>query len=97
MPVLHLSRTTGRLEFDFVSEQRVGKDDFILNDVRYACMCVHAASMCTKALVVLCDFALSIAQSGAQSYAQYQFCIVIILLHGTGASFMLLASAVVLV
>jgi hypothetical protein len=27
---------TGRLEFDFVSEQRPGKDDFILNDVRYA-------------------------------------------------------------
>ena len=28
----------GRLEFDFVSEQRVGKDDFILNDVRYVCV-----------------------------------------------------------
>lgn len=27
---------TGRLEFDFVSEQRPGKDDFVLNDVRYA-------------------------------------------------------------
>jgi len=44
------SRPSGRLEFDFVSEQRVGKDDFILNDVRYAhslwCSIAHIGS-CT--------------------------------------------------
>eukprot|EP01032_Pedospumella_encystans_P009853 gene9853-11567_t len=32
---------SGRLEFDFVSEQRVGKDDFILNDVRFTNMLVR--------------------------------------------------------
>lgn len=32
---------SGRLEFDFVSEQRVGKDDFILNDVRLTNMLVR--------------------------------------------------------
>jgi hypothetical protein len=32
---------SGRLEFDFVSEQRVTKDDFVLNEVRFTNMLVR--------------------------------------------------------